>query len=48
PAMRRVFVDRDQAQTQPLERSSRQVAEESQRQVQQAQTQDDAKRSRTL
>jgi len=48
PAMRRVFVDRDQAQTQPLERSSRQVAEESQRQVQQAQTQDDATRSRTL
>ncbi|MCC8552774.1 peptidoglycan-binding domain-containing protein [Xanthomonas hortorum] len=48
PAMRRVFVDRDQAQTQPLERSSRQAAEESQRQVQQAQTQDDATRSRTL
>lgn len=40
PAMQRVFVDRTQAQTQPLEHSSRQVAEESQRQVQQqAQTQ---------
>ncbi|MCC4604239.1 peptidoglycan-binding protein [Xanthomonas campestris pv. parthenii] len=40
PAMRRVFVDRDQAQVQSLEHSSRQVAEESQRQVQQqAQTQ---------
>ncbi|MGV7205869.1 XVIPCD domain-containing protein [Xanthomonas axonopodis pv. cajani] len=35
PAMRRVFVDRDQAQNQPLEQSSRQAAEESQRQVQQ-------------
>ncbi|AVQ07467.1 TPA: peptidoglycan-binding protein [Xanthomonas vasicola pv. zeae] len=35
PAMRRVFVDRDQAQGQSLEQSSRQVAEESQRQVQQ-------------
>ncbi|AZR22574.1 carboxypeptidase [Xanthomonas vasicola] len=35
PAMRRVFVDRDQAQSQPLEQSSRQAAEESQRQVQQ-------------
>ncbi|OOW77178.1 carboxypeptidase [Xanthomonas campestris pv. vitiswoodrowii] len=35
PAMRRVFVDRDQAQNQPLEQSSRQVAEESQRQGQQ-------------
>ncbi|MGV7167601.1 XVIPCD domain-containing protein [Xanthomonas citri] len=35
PAMRRVFVDRDQAQNQPLEQSSRQVAEESQRQAQQ-------------
>lgn len=39
PAMRRVFVDRDQAQTQPLEHSSRQVAEESQRQVQQVHAQ---------
>ncbi|XHH28516.1 peptidoglycan-binding domain-containing protein [Xanthomonas euroxanthea] len=35
PAMQRVFVERTQAQTQPLEHSSRQVAEESQRQVQQ-------------
>lgn len=35
PAMRRVFVDRDQAQNQPLEQSSRQAAEENQRQVQQ-------------
>ncbi|MBB3825992.1 XVIPCD domain-containing protein [Xanthomonas arboricola] len=35
PAMQRVFVDRTQAQAQPLEHSSRQVAEESQRQVQQ-------------
>ncbi|NYI18100.1 peptidoglycan hydrolase-like protein with peptidoglycan-binding domain [Xanthomonas arboricola] len=35
PAMRRVFVDRDQAQNQPLEQSSHQAAEESQRQVQQ-------------
>ncbi|WP_123137255.1 MULTISPECIES: peptidoglycan-binding protein [unclassified Xanthomonas] len=40
PAMQRVFVDRSQAQGQPLEHSSRQLAEESQRQVQQqAQTQ---------
>nr|WP_052076963.1 peptidoglycan-binding domain-containing protein [Xanthomonas cannabis] len=35
PAMQRVFVDRAQAQNQPLEQSSRQVAEESQRQAQQ-------------
>ncbi|MBB3833806.1 putative chitinase [Xanthomonas arboricola] len=35
PAMQRVFVDRAQAQNQPLEHSSRQAAEESQRQVQQ-------------
>ncbi|SMQ98892.1 carboxypeptidase [Xanthomonas fragariae] len=39
PAMRLVFVDRDQVQTRPLEHSSRQVAEENQRQAQQAQTQ---------
>ncbi|WP_425525245.1 XVIPCD domain-containing protein [Xanthomonas hortorum] len=39
PAMSRVFVDRDQAQSRPLEQSSRQVAEETQRQVQQAQAQ---------
>ncbi|MCD0280200.1 peptidoglycan-binding protein [Xanthomonas melonis] len=43
PAMRRVFVDRDQAQGQSLEHSSRQVAEENQRQTalmqSQAQTQ---------
>ncbi|WP_244667881.1 XVIPCD domain-containing protein, partial [Xanthomonas sp. D-99] len=36
PAMQRVFVDRNQAQNQPLEQSSRQVAEESQRQAQQS------------
>ncbi|WP_254850207.1 peptidoglycan-binding domain-containing protein, partial [Xanthomonas citri] len=35
PAMQRVFVDRNQAQNQPLEQSSHQAAEESQRQVQQ-------------
>ncbi|MFL7984964.1 XVIPCD domain-containing protein [Xanthomonas vasicola] len=35
PAMQRVFVDRNQAQSQPLEQSSRQAAQESQRQVQQ-------------
>ncbi|OAG68661.1 carboxypeptidase [Xanthomonas floridensis] len=35
PAMQRVFVDRSQAQNQPLEQSSRQAAEEGQRQVQQ-------------
>ncbi|WP_345776678.1 peptidoglycan-binding protein [Xanthomonas fragariae] len=50
--MRRVFVDRDQAQTQSLEHSSRQVAEENQRQGQQAQTQpqtpDPGTRGRTL
>ncbi|WP_345778267.1 peptidoglycan-binding domain-containing protein [Xanthomonas fragariae] len=50
--MRRVFVDRDQAQTQSLEHSSRQVVEENQRQGQQAQTQpqtpDPGTRGRTL
>ncbi|WDM77339.1 peptidoglycan-binding protein [Xanthomonas cucurbitae] len=35
PTMQRVFVDRSQAQGQSLEHSSRQVAEESQRQTQQ-------------
>ncbi|MBV6862682.1 peptidoglycan-binding protein [Xanthomonas euvesicatoria] len=39
PAMRRVFVDRDQAQGQSLEQSSRQVAEENQRQTAQMQSQ---------
>ncbi|MCD0280197.1 peptidoglycan-binding protein [Xanthomonas melonis] len=39
PAMRRVFVDRDQAQGQSLEHSSRQVAEENQRQTAQLQSQ---------
>ncbi|WP_234410190.1 peptidoglycan-binding domain-containing protein [Xanthomonas fragariae] len=39
PAMRLVFVDRDQVQARLLEHSSRQVAEENQRQAQQAQTQ---------
>nr|WP_267191221.1 peptidoglycan-binding domain-containing protein [Xanthomonas dyei] len=39
PAMQRVFVDRDQAQNQPLEHSSRQAAEESQRQASQMQSQ---------
>lgn len=38
PAMRRVFVDRDQAQGQSLEQSSRQVAEENQRQTAQMQS----------
>ncbi|MEB1078336.1 peptidoglycan-binding protein, partial [Xanthomonas campestris pv. campestris] len=38
PAMQRVFVDRNQAQNQPLENSSRQAAEESQRQATQVQT----------
>lgn len=37
PTMQRVFVDRAQAQHQSLEHSSQQVAEESQRQAQQAQ-----------
>ncbi len=35
PTMQRVFVDRSQAQGQSLEHSSRQVADESQRQTQQ-------------
>ncbi|WP_244298142.1 peptidoglycan-binding domain-containing protein [Xanthomonas prunicola] len=39
PAMRRVFVDRDQAQGQSLEHSSRQVAEENQRLTAQMQSQ---------
>ncbi|ATB59116.1 MULTISPECIES: peptidoglycan-binding protein [Xanthomonas] len=39
PAMRRVFVDRDQAQGHSLEQSSRQVAEENQRQTAQTQSQ---------
>ncbi|UZB30233.1 XVIPCD domain-containing protein [Xanthomonas phaseoli] len=39
PAMRRVFVDRDQAQGHSLEQSSRQVAEENQRQTAQMQSQ---------
>ncbi|ATS52232.2 Carboxypeptidase [Xanthomonas citri pv. fuscans] len=38
PAMRRVFVDRDQAQGQSLEQSSRQVTEENQRQTAQMQS----------
>ncbi|MCL1501271.1 peptidoglycan-binding domain-containing protein [Xanthomonas nasturtii] len=48
PAMQRVFVDRAQAQNQPLEHSSRQAAEESQRQAQQTQVQEADTRSRTL
>ncbi|MCC8537626.1 XVIPCD domain-containing protein [Xanthomonas axonopodis pv. poinsettiicola] len=39
PSMRRVFIDREQAQGQSLEHSSRQVAEESQRQATQVQGQ---------
>ncbi|MCC8537630.1 XVIPCD domain-containing protein [Xanthomonas axonopodis pv. poinsettiicola] len=39
PSMRRVFIDRNQAQGQSLEHSSRQVAEESQQQVTQVQGQ---------
>ncbi|WP_127168166.1 XVIPCD domain-containing protein [Xanthomonas euvesicatoria] len=45
PAMQRVFVDRNQAQNQPLENSSRQAAEESQRLATQVQTQETASRS---
>ncbi|MFA4488185.1 peptidoglycan-binding domain-containing protein [Xanthomonas perforans] len=48
PAMQRVFVDRNQAQNQPLENSSRQVAEESQRQAIQVQTQESASRSMSM
>ncbi|OOW96843.1 carboxypeptidase [Xanthomonas axonopodis pv. khayae] len=48
PAMQRVFVDRNQAQNQPLEDSSRQVAEESQRQAIQVQTQESASRSMSM
>ncbi|MCC8535493.1 peptidoglycan-binding protein [Xanthomonas codiaei] len=39
PSMRRVFIDREQAQVQSLEHSSRQVAEESQHQATQVQGQ---------
>ncbi|OAX87136.1 carboxypeptidase [Xanthomonas nasturtii] len=48
PAMQRVFVDRAQAQNQPLEQSSRQVAEESQRQASQVQAQETASRSMSM
>ena len=48
PAMRRVFVDRDQAQNQPLEQSSRQAAEESQRQATQVQAQETSSRSMSM
>ncbi|MEA9842326.1 peptidoglycan-binding protein [Xanthomonas campestris] len=48
PAMQRVFVDRSQAQNQPLENSSRQAAEESQRQATQVQTQETASRSMSM
>ncbi|MCC4635336.1 peptidoglycan-binding domain-containing protein [Xanthomonas dyei] len=48
PAMQRVFVDRNQAQNQPLENSSRQAAEESQRQAIQVQTQETASRSMSM
>ncbi|UXA53703.1 peptidoglycan-binding protein [Xanthomonas prunicola] len=48
PAMQRVFVDRNQAQNQPLENSSRQVAEASQRQATQVQTQESASRSMSM
>ncbi|WP_343125145.1 XVIPCD domain-containing protein [Xanthomonas theicola] len=34
PAMHRVYVDREQAQAQPLQESTRQMAEEVQRQAQ--------------
>lgn len=42
PAMRRVYVDRTQAENQPLEHSTRQVAEETQRQATQVQAQQQA------
>ncbi|PPT73864.1 hypothetical protein XaplCFBP3122_18980 [Xanthomonas arboricola pv. populi] len=48
PAMQRVFVDRNQAQNQPLENSSRQAAEESQRQATQVQAQETASRSMSM
>ncbi|ATS52237.1 peptidoglycan-binding protein [Xanthomonas citri pv. fuscans CFBP 6996] len=48
PAMQRVFVDRSQAQNQPLENSSQQAAEESQRQATQVQTQEIASRSMSM
>ncbi|MBB4131885.1 peptidoglycan-binding protein [Xanthomonas sp. 3075] len=48
PAMQRVFVDRAQAQNQPLEHSSRQAAEESQRQASQVQAQETASRSMSM
>ncbi|WP_407469428.1 peptidoglycan-binding protein [Xanthomonas campestris pv. raphani] len=48
PAMQRVFVDRNQAQNQPLENSSRQAAEENQRQATQVQTQETASRSMSM
>ncbi|MCF5950548.1 peptidoglycan-binding protein [Xanthomonas perforans] len=48
PAMQRVFVDRNQAQKQPLENSSRQAAEESQRQADQVQTQETTSRSMSM
>ncbi|PPU23519.1 carboxypeptidase [Xanthomonas arboricola pv. guizotiae] len=48
PAMRRVFVDRNQAQNQSLENSSRQAAEESQRQATQVQAQETASRSMSM
>ncbi|AKU52199.1 peptidoglycan-binding domain-containing protein [Xanthomonas arboricola] len=48
PAMQRVFVDRNQAQNQSLENSSRQAAEESQRQATQVQAQETASRSMSM
>lgn len=48
PAMQRVFVDRNQAQNQSLENSSRQAAEESQRQAIQVQAQETASRSMSM
>ncbi|MBB4131888.1 peptidoglycan hydrolase-like protein with peptidoglycan-binding domain [Xanthomonas campestris] len=48
PAMRRVYVDRAQAEAQPLEHSSRQAAEESQRQATQVQAQETASRSMSM
>ena len=48
PAMQRVFVDRNQAQNQPLENSSRQAVEESQRQATQVQAQETASRSMSM
>ncbi|MBO9773527.1 peptidoglycan-binding protein [Xanthomonas axonopodis pv. begoniae] len=48
PAMQRVFVDRAQAQNQPLESSSRQAAEESQRQATQVQAQETSSRSMSM